>query len=182
MKFVEVRNDSGKQLSIPAIRGLSFLPGEVKKVTPVTVKHPAVSQYIGRGLTLVTSSQGEEPKAPIATATVPAVVPEVVPVAEPEVVPVAEPEEVPIVETVTPTVEPMPTPEPPQMESQKETAGNLQEAYLAAPGITEENVQAVLDAFPTFAELIDATVSAVQEASGLSKSASRRLQTWAASQ
>jgi hypothetical protein len=166
MKFVEVRNDSGKQLSIPAIRGLSFLPGEVKKVTPATVKHPAVSQYIGRGLTLVTSSQGEEPKAPIPTAAAPA----------------AKPAEVPVAKPAAPAAEPTPASEPPTMESQKETAGNLQEAYLAAPGISEENVQAILSAFPTFKDLADAPVSAVQEASGLSKSACRRLQTWAASQ
>ena len=68
------------------------------------------------------------------------------------------------------------------MESQKETAGNLQEAYLAAPGISEENVQAILSAFPTLEALANAHVSAVQDASGLSKSAARRLQTWAASQ
>jgi excinuclease UvrABC nuclease subunit len=67
------------------------------------------------------------------------------------------------------------------MESQKETAGNLQEAYLAAPGISEENVQAILSAFPTFAALATAPVSEVQAASGLSKSACRRLQTWASS-
>jgi hypothetical protein len=165
MKFVEVRNDSGKQLSIPAIRGLSFLPGEVKKVTPATVKHPAVSQYIGRGLTLVTSSQGEEPKAPIPTAAAPAAKPAVAPAAKP----------------AAPAAEPTPAPKPPTMESQKETAGNLQEAYLAAPGISEENVQAILSAFPTFAALATAPVSEVQAASGLSKSACRRLQTWASS-
>jgi hypothetical protein len=167
MKFVEVRNDSGKQLSIPAIRGLTFLPDEVKKVTPATVKHPAVSQYIGRGLTLVTSSQGEEPKAPISVAAVPAAKPAV---AAPAAAPAA------------PAAEPKPVPKPPTMESQKETAGNLQEAYLAAPGISEENVQALLSALPTFTDLATATVSAVQVASGLSKSACRRLQTWAASQ
>lgn len=167
MKLVEVRNDSGKQLSIPAIRGLTFLPGEVKKVTPATVKHPAVSQHIGRGLTLVTSSQGEEPKAPIPTAAVPAAKPPVAPAAEKPAAPAAEPK---------------PAAEPPVVESQKETAGNLQEAYLAAPGISEENVKAILKAFPTFAALANAPVSDVQEASGLSKSASRRLQTWAASQ
>jgi hypothetical protein len=167
MKFVEVRNDSGKQLSIPAIRGLSFLPGEVKKVTPATVKHPAVSSHIGRGLTLVTSSQGEEPKAPIPTAAVPVAKPAVV---APAAVPAA------------PVAEPKPAPEPPVVESQKETAGNLQEAYLAAPGISEENVQAILSAFPTLEALANAPVSAVQDASGLSKSACRRLQTWAASQ
>jgi hypothetical protein len=170
MKFVEVRNDSGKQLSIPAIRGLSFLPGEVKKVTPATVKHPAVSSHIGRGLTLVTSSQGEEPKAPIPTAAVPAAKPVAAPAPVPAAVPAA------------PAAEPTPAPEPPVMESQKETAGNLQEAYLAAPGISEENVQAILSAFPTLEALANAPVSAVQDASGLSKSACRRLQTWAASQ
>lgn len=166
MKFVEVRNDSGKQLSIPAIRGLTFLPGEVKKVTPATVKHPAVSSHIGRGLTLVTSSQGEEPKAPTPVIAVAA----------------AKPVEAPAAVPVTPAPEPMPAPEPPVVESQKETAGNLQEAYLAAPGISEENVEAILKAFPTFEALAHAQVSEVQDASGLSKSASRRLQTWAASQ
>lgn len=166
MKLVEVRNDTGTQLSISAIRGLVFLPGEVKKVTPATVKHPAVSRYIGRGLTLVTSSQGEEPKAPTPVIAVAAAEPVMAPV---EVMPAA------------PAPEPMPAPEPPEMESQKETAGNLQEAYLAAPGISEENVQAVLEAFPTFADLANAQLSAVQDATGLSKSAARRLKDWASS-
>jgi len=166
MKFVEVKNDTGKQLSITAIRGLVFLPGEVKKVSPATVKHPAVSSYIGRGLTLVTSSQGEEPKAPIPSAVVPA----------------APPVKAAAAVTTAPAAEPMPAPEPPVMESQQETAGNLQEAYLAAPGVSEENVQAILAAFPTFAELAQASLSVVQEASGLSKKASGKLKDWAASQ
>jgi hypothetical protein len=156
MTLVEVRNDSGARLAIPAIRGLVFEKDEVKKVSPATVKHPAVSQYIGRGLTLVTSSQGEEPKAPIPTAAV-----------SPK--------------PAAPAAEPTPAPEPPVMETQKETAGNLREAYLAAPGVSDENVEAILNAFPTFKDLADAPVSKVQEVSGLSKSASKRLQTWASS-
>lgn len=158
MKFVEVRNDSGKQLSIPTIRGLSFAPGEVKKLSPVTVTHPAVSSYIGRGLTLV-ASKGEEPKAPI-----------------------------PTVKTESPKpvapkpAEPKPAEEPPVMEPPKETAGDLREAYLTAPGVTEDNVQAVLDAFPTLAELSDASISALQDAIGLSKTASRKLKDWASKQ
>lgn len=184
MKFVEVKNDTGKQLSITAIRGLVFLPGEVKKVSPATVKHPAVSSYIGRGLTLVTSSQGEEPKAPIPSAAVPTTAP--VPAPEPEQVPepVLAPVLVPVLDVVpaAPAAEPMPAPEPPVMESQQETAGNLQEAYLAAPGVSEENVQAILATFPTFADLALSSISAIQDASGLSKKASGKLKDWAASQ
>lgn len=156
MKLVEVKNDSGARLVIPAIRGLAFEPGEVKKVSPATVKHPAVSSYIGRGLTLVTSSQGEEPKAPIPTVAV-----------SPK--PAAK------------VAEPMPAPEPPVVDTPKETAGNLREAYLAAPGVSEENVQAILNAFSTFAALADASLSDLQEVSGLSKTASRKLKEWAAS-
>lgn len=165
MTLVEVRNDSGARLAIPAIRGLVFEKDEVKKVSPATVKHPAVSSYIGRGLTLVTSSQGEEPKAPIPIAAAPAAKPAVAPAAKP----------------AAPAAEPKPAPKPPTMESQKETAGNLREAYLAAPGVSDENVDAILTAFPTIKDLADAHVSKVQEVSGLSKSASRRLQTWASS-
>lgn len=209
MKFVEVRNVTRDRIVIPAVRGLAFEPGEVKKVSPATVKHPAVSSRIGRGLTLVTSSQGEEPKAPIPTVTEP---PKVVVVPEPpkvvvevapepppppppvEVIPepapvvaVPEPPQAVAVETespkpVEPEAEPMPVPEPPVMETPMETAGNLQEAYLAAPGISEENVEAILTAFPTFAALSSATLSSIQEASGLSKTASRKLRDWASSQ
>jgi len=158
MTFVEVRNDSGKQLSFPAVRGLVFLPGEVKKVSPATVKHPAVSSYIGRGLTLLTSSQGEEPKAPIPTAKAESPKPAV------------------------PVAEPMPAPEPPVMDTPEKTAGNLQEAYLAAPGVSEENVQTILTAFPTFSDLANASPTQVQDATGLSKSGAKRLIAWAASQ
>jgi hypothetical protein len=206
MKFVEVRNVTRDRIVIPAIRGLAFEPGEVKKVNPATVKHPAVSSRIGRGLTLVTSSQGEEPKAPIPTVTEPPKVvvilepPKVVevapepppppPIVEPEIIPVVavpEPPQAVAVETespkpVEPEAEPMPVSEPPVMETPMETAGNLQEAYLAAPGISEENVEAILTAFPTFAALSSATLSSIQEASGLSKTASRKLRDWASSQ
>jgi hypothetical protein len=155
MKFVEVRNDTGGRIVIPAIRGLSFLPGEVKKVSPATVKHPAVSSRIGRGLTLVTSSQGEELKAPIPTVTE----------SPKPVVPIK--------------IEPQPVMEPPVMEAPKETAGNLREAYLAAPGVTEENIQVVMEAFPTLNSLARANVTAVQETLGLSKNVARRLRDWA---
>lgn len=166
MKYVEVKNTSGARLVISAIRGLVFFPGEVKKVSPATVKHPAVSSYIGRGLTLVTSSEGEEPKAPVPVTTV-------VPVPA-----VAAPEPVEVPETA----EPMPVEELPETASQQETAGNLLEAYLTAPGVTEDNAQAILNAFPTFANLAEAPLTDVQSASGLSKSAAKRLQSWATSQ
>lgn len=157
MKFMELRNDSGKRIAITAVRGLVFIPGEVKKVSPATVKHPAVSSYIGRGLTLVISTPGEEPIAPIPTVT-----------------------KSPEPETVV--AEPTPEPEPSVMEAPMETADALQEAYLAAPGVTEENIQAIKNAFPSPSDLVNASLADIQDAAGLSKSASRALKSWAASQ
>jgi hypothetical protein len=117
MRFIAIENTSGMKWTCPSL-GLEFESGEVKKVSPATVKHPAVSSYIGRGLTLVTSSKGEEPKAPIPTVVTESSKSEVT------------------------TSEPMPEELPPVMDTpKKETAGYLQEAYLAAPGATEEDSQ-----------------------------------------
>ena len=181
MRLVSLRNDSGKRLAITAIRGLVFSPGEVKKVSPATVKHPAVSSYIGRGLTLVTTSEGEEPKAPIPTSTVSPTPAVSVPMEEPKTVVIAEPTPAPEPEP-EPVFEPLPEPEIPVMETPKETAGDLQEAYLAAPGITEENLVLVYDAFPTYADLASASPSEIQSVTGLTKTTAKKLRDWAAKQ
>lgn len=165
MKFVELINDSGNQLNVTQVRNMNFALGESKKVSPETARHPAVKRYIGRGLSVVTS-EGEEAKV-VEEPKAPAPAPEKPKVEPPPVVePIAD-------ETV---VE-----EPTEEEPQESDGTDLRDVYLTAPGITDENVDAVLDKFPTYDELAQASKTALTKL-GVSKSYASRLKGWATDQ
>jgi hypothetical protein len=159
MKLVPVKNVSGKRLAITAVRGLVFSPGEVKKVNPATVSHPAVSRYIGRGLELVEAESTEEPKAPKPSKVV-------------------EPETTTAPEVTEPTTEPDADASDDEPE---ETGVDLRELYVSAPGITEKNVEDILALFPTLEELRDADKDDLI-AAGVSKAYVKKLSAWASDQ
>lgn len=172
MKMSDLRNDTGARLSIPQIRGLVFEPGETKKVHPATVLHPAVSRRIGKGLTLVEPTQMKvEPSISAPVLSVP-IIPEV-----PKLV--AEPE--PVIQAPLPAEpEPEPKVEPPKVV--EETVGkSLRETYLLAPGVTEVNVDALLEACPTLEKLANANREKLCDL-GVSVSYTKRLKTWANTQ
>jgi hypothetical protein len=179
MRLVALRNTTGKQLVVSQLPGMVFKVDETKKVSPATLKHPAMSQYIGRGLELVTSPEKVEPKAPVppipvapvSVAPAKEMVPAPTPIPEP--VKAVEPESVPA--TVS-TVEPSPSCEP------DETVGtSLREIYLSAPGVTEENVDALLFRFP---EIKDVPTAKKHELSdcGIHKADTAALKAWASNQ
>ena len=137
------------------------MPGESKKVPPATAKHPAVVRYIGRGLELVNTSK-EEPKAPAPPAPAPQSPP---PAAEPTPAPVEEPASEEVTESET--------------ETEDETAGkDLREDYLSAPGITEANLDVILDEYPTYEALANAEKEDLCDL-GVTKSYVKRLKVWA---
>ena len=156
MKLVLLKNVSGNRLAITQVRGLIFAPGEVKKVDPVTVKHPAVSRYIGRGLELVEAESKEEPKAPA-------------------------PSKVTTPDTTPASTAPEPTTEPDvddSDDSSEESGEDLRELYISAPGITEKNVDDLLTLFPTLDDLKEADKSDLIDA-GVAKSYAQKLCDWA---
>lgn len=160
MKLVPVKNVSGARLAITAVRGLVFAPGEVKKVNPATVSHPAVSRYIGRGLELVEAESTEEPKAPKPSKVV-------------------EPETPPAPVVTEPTTEP--DADASADDEPEETGVDLKELYVSAPGITEKNVEDILALFPSLEELKDADKDDLI-AAGVSKSYAKKLCEWVADQ
>ena len=168
MKFVELTNVSPEGLRITQVR-LYFNPGETKKVHPATVKHPSVQQYIGSKLSTDTKQKAE----PIAPDTQPA--PEPAPEPVPEDI---QPSEVPVEE---PVAEPATETEEAPVDTEAGESGNLRELYISAPGITEENVEAVLAAFPSVADLAGTTKKALQDC-GVSKNSAKRVLEWAKAQ
>lgn len=77
-------------------------------------------------------------------------------------------------------VEKTPPPEPEKPEEPEEEEEDLRAVYLRAPGITENNVDEVLEAFPTLEELADADEDDLIDC-GVSKSFVTRVLEWAAS-
>ncbi len=163
MKMVELKNVSIARISVAQVRGLALNCGETVKVTPATLMHPAVDKYVKSGAFKVMGNidkdvTKEEPKAP---APPKPVAPTPAPtVSEPE----ATAEEAPQADEVT----------------DEATGMNLRETYVSAPGITDSNVDAVLEAFPTQKELATASTDALVEA-GVSKSYTKKLRKWASS-
>ena len=162
MKLLKLINDSSKRLNFP-IRGsdgkrLTFEVGETRFVSPATVQHPTVSAYIGRGLTLVDQ---EPPK-------------------KKELPPVAPPTETvaaPTSENEPSTEEPLSEPEEPAESAED----NLRDLYVEAPGITESNVDDVLEYYPTLDSLTKATEDDLL-ALGVSRSYVKRIKKWAKAQ
>ena len=158
MKFSGLENYSKARISITQVN-LRWEPGQIHRVHPATVTHPAVSPYIGNGLREVQEEIAEtkvEPKAPVHAPVTP-------PPAEP-------PKEEP------PKDEP-PKEEPPADDN--ETAGiSLREVFVEAPGITDANVDSVMGVFSTIAELATASKEDLIDL-GVAKSYAKKLLAWA---
>ena len=161
MKLVELKNVGTARISVRQVRGLVFNPGESKKVPPATAAHPAVKRFIGRGLALVEASK-EEPKAPAQTA------PEKTPEKKPETKSDAD-------ETTEPKTE---SDEKKDDDGEKTSGNSLREEYLSAPGVTEDNVDGLLEKYPTKKKLSKAIKGDLGDL-GVSKSYAKRLIGWA---
>lgn len=173
MKMIEIKNVSGTKISIRQVRNLAFEPGETKKVHPATVTHPAVSRYIGKGLELVEPTK-EEPTAPAPSIPV---VKKAKATVKKSVKKVSLPEPKP--EPLAPVAEPTPEPETKTSAADEETAGtNLREKYLLAPGVTNANVDALLEACPTLEQIVEMSRDELSDL-GVSITYIKRLKSWA---
>lgn len=155
MKNIRVKNTHGVRIIVRTLKGddglpLSFGPGEEKDVSEALMAHPVLKRYFGEGRPLQVVQAGAVKKTP---APAPA------PTAPVEKTPPSDPEE------------------PEEPEEEKE---DLRDVYLRAPGITENNVDEVLEAFPTLEELADADEADLIDC-GVSKSFVNRVLEWAAS-
>lgn len=158
MKLVSLRNTSSLKLSIMEIPGLVFLPGETKRVTPVTVKHPTVSKYLGRGL--LTLAASELPVEPLTPAPL---------MSEPKA------------SKAESATEPKPAPVTMPAET-TDTAGNtFRETLLSAPGVTERNVDDILRVTPSLEHLKTVAKDDLADA-GLTASTAKKLLFWAQNQ
>ena len=157
MKLVELKNCTEKRINIVQV-GLRLNPGQTKRVHPSLVTHPAVSPYVGKGLNLVPDNTDETKVEPIA------------PVASPEPPPAA-----PVVEEVPET------PEAPKEEEKKTDGTTLRDAFVEAPGVTDDNVDAIMGVFSSFEELAAASKGDLLEL-GVAKSYAKKLLDYAAQQ
>jgi hypothetical protein len=152
MKYVNLTNTGTSRLDFP---GLTDGSGKPLVFEPGATKavHPRVALHpVLRGLKVETGEPVKEAKkAPV-------------PVAAPVVV--AEPEPAP---EPAPESEPEPTPA---------VVEDLRDLYLSAPGITDGNVDAVLEKYPTLDMLKAATKEDLVDC-GISKNASKRIKDWA---
>jgi hypothetical protein len=156
MKSVPVKNHAKAKIVVRAILDDDGLPLQfpADKVTPTLEKHlehPALKRYFENGLLAL---EGEKPaKKKAAQAPAPK---------KPETPPPPPPED------------------PPEEDPDEEEEDELRELYLDAPGITESNVDAVLEKYPTLDELISADEDDLLDC-GVSKSFVKRVLEWAAS-
>jgi len=168
MKLVELKNCTDKRISIMQV-GLRLNPGQTTRVPPSTVSHPAVSPYVGKGLNLVPSETAEtkvEPIAPTAPVAFQKVV-ETPKIVEVPKAPVAE--EVPEVTEVS---------APTKTETLETDGTSLRDAFVEAPGITDDNVDSIMSVYPTIEELSRASRADLVEL-GVSKSYAKKLREWA---
>lgn len=167
MKFIELENVSKSQIVIKPAR-LTFKTGEKKKVHPCMLAYPSIGNLIGNGLLVVSKEEAPvvEPKAP--EPTTPAKV-------EPIQSKVSEP-------IATPSTGSTKADNDSTAESVDQSSGqNLREIYISAPGITEDNVDAILEVYPVFDELKKATKAKLLEL-GVHKSQAKKLVSWVADQ
>jgi hypothetical protein len=201
MKFEEIKNVTDGIVVVSQVRGFRVNPGETIIVHPATAAHPAVRRLMppqGSSLELVTQGITEAVE-PIAPAIPRESAPEVVEVVDPPVVAMEEvPEEVapvtveaqpaPAVEeeispatTDTATEEEVETVSPAE-EPAPETAGKtLRDVFTEVPGVTETNIDLLLEAFDSVESLANSTKDALVDL-GLSASASKKILSWAKTQ
>jgi hypothetical protein len=158
MKRKPVTNITRGQLVFPAIRDFNFESGETKRATPAQLSHPTVKPYIGRQLVLGTDEETTpkaEPEAPVSPPSLPA-------------------------ETAKPEPEPIAS-EPVEVLDQEPEVGageTLRDQYLAAPGITESNVDDILAMYPSLDRLAGASKDDFISL-GVAKSYAKKLVEWA---
>lgn len=195
MKLVPLTNISGAKLRIVEAR-LVFEPGQTKKVHPATVQHPAVQKYIGGLLKQGTQETiaKAEPKAPVAPPAAPLVVnPQVsqpnagneeeTPLVDETTVDDTEVIKVPV-ENEVPVEDEVPVDEDENVndnDSAVEESGNLREVFLSAPGITDKNIETVLETFDSI-ELLAAAEEDDLTSCGISKGYVKRVIDWAESE
>jgi hypothetical protein len=162
MKLCRVKNVTESRLIILAVRDrdgqpISFDPGECKQMLSTTVNHPAVSVHIGRGLQLVEGqvSVEEVPKQKVLEVAISPAPPPAPKVEAPVVEPVVE----------TPVIQ--------------EAPATPVEAFVDAPGVTEKNLSAVMEMYPTIADLAGADKDSLAKL-GFTKYGAKRLIAWAA--
>jgi hypothetical protein len=165
MNLCKVKNVTASRLVILAVRErdgqpITFEPGECKQMMPATVNHPAVSVHIGRGLQLV-EAQIEEVKEVPKT--------KVLEVAISPAPPPAPKVEAPVVEPVV---------EAPVIQEAPATPVG---SYAHAPGITESNYSAILEEYPTLADLAIANKDMLTKI-GMTKYGAKKLIAWAAAE
>lgn len=159
MKRTPVKNVTPKQLVFPAVRDFNFDVGETKRATPAQLSHPTVKPYIGHGLTTLGEADVAAPKVePIA--------------------PVSPPPEPPVVDEST--SEPIASESNDTLDEEPIVGAGepLRDKFLAAPGITESNVEDILAMYPTEDELASATKDDFLTL-GVAKSYAKKLVEWA---
>jgi len=161
MKYAKLTNTTQARRAYSGLRDGTGRPlvldaGQTKPVHPSLARHPRIMEGVQNGELEMTTPTVKE-KAPV-PAPAPA------PPAEPPKEPIAPPVE--------------PPPEEPPADDSQDSDSELRELFLDAPGITEKNVDSVLDSFTTIQELADADEDALVEA-GVSKSFAGRVLEWA---
>ena len=162
MKLVEHKNCTEKRINIMQV-GLRLNPGQTRRVHPSMVTHPAVSPYVGKGLNIVPDNTAKTKVEPIA------------PVASPE------PPAAPVVAEVPETPEAPKAVEETPKEEEETDGTTLRDAFVEAPGVTDDNVDAVMSVFSSFKELAAASKGDLTEL-GVAKSYAKKLLDYAAKQ
>lgn len=162
MKLVELVNVSNSRISIAQIRGLNLDPGASTKVSPETVKHPAVKRYLDAGLLISKEGTDTKVEEPIAPAP-PVVVPKSAPVVHIE----PKAEEKPVITDV----------EKPASVDGKD----LRKLYMTAPGVTEALVDELVTQFPTTIALAQASKTTLAKL-GIARNSIADLKLWAQNQ
>ena len=168
MKYAKLTNLSSARRAYSGLRdgsgrGLVLDAGETKPVHPSVVNDPRIKAAEEADV-LKVELPGDAP-APVKRPAAP-------PKEETPEEPKTEPEETEPEET-----------EPEETEPDEAAPADpaLRELYVEAPGITEKNVDAVLEAFPSIQDLADAEEDALV-AAGVSKSFAGRVLEWSIEQ
>ena len=167
MRFVELRNTTSSRIIISQVRGFVVDAGQTITVHPATVSHPAVARYM-KQRTLVEVSADAADVAPPPKAPSKPVEP------KPKVVEKKEELEAP----EPPAVVEEPGVEKEQKADEPAVAPSMKDLYLAAPGVTEENLESVMEKFPTPNHITMASKSELVDC-GISRTFVSRLRSWA---
>ena len=163
MLYVLVKNVSKARLPMPKRgsdgRRLVLEPGEEARFTRLELKNPLIGRFLGKEL----KELAEEKPVP------------------PKVEKKAAPAPVKAAPAPAPAPEPEPEPEPEVLAEDPKEEVDMRQLYLDAPGITEDNVDAVLKAYPAVNDIAYASKDKLY-AKGVSKTYAKRLRDWAKEQ